>query len=126
MKLTWKDGVSTGLVALGLLMAVAAVQGWGWPLLSGVRAGILALGIVGLAACVLGGSLDRFYYTDPFGLMTSVIAMGSMALAIVGGLIFGTQEFVIVLAAVTTMLWVLATLRHAVEAAPINGRRMLS
>jgi len=115
MRLTWKDALSTVLVLAGLVMALSVVQGWGWPLLSGVRSGIIALGVVGVAACALGAPRESFYYRDPFGLMTMVIVMIALAVAIVGGLIFGTQEFLVVLMVVTAMLWVMATVRHAVE-----------
>ena len=115
MRLTWKDALSTVLVLAGLLMALSVVQGWGWPLLSGVRSGIIALGVVGVAACALGAPRESFYYRDPFGLMTTVIVMIALAVAIVGGLIAGTQQFLIVLMVVTAMLWVMATVRHAVE-----------
>lgn len=115
MRLTWRDALSTVLVLAGLLMALSVVQGWGWPLLGGVRAGIVALGIVGVAACALGAPRESFYYRDPFGLMTTLIVMIALAVAIVGGLIFGTQEFLVVLMVVTAMLWVMATVRHAVE-----------
>jgi hypothetical protein len=126
MKLTWKDAVSTVLVLAGLAMAVSVIQGWGWPLLGGVRAGVIALGVTSLGACVLGGSLDRFYMTDPFGLATFIVAMGALAIAIVGGLIFGSLEFLYALMVVTGALWVLATLRHAVEGAgPAPVRRAL-
>jgi hypothetical protein len=115
MRLTWRDALSTVLVLVGLLLALSVVQGWGWPLLNGVRAGIIALGVVGVAACALGAPRESFYYRDPFGLMTTLIVMIALAVAIVGGLIFGTQQFLVVLMVVTAMLWVMATVRHAVE-----------
>jgi hypothetical protein len=117
MRLSWRDGLSTVLVLAGLLMALSVIQGWGWPFLGGVRSGIVALGIVGLAACVLGAPRESFYYRDPFGLMTTLIVMIALAVAIVGGLIFAMQQFLIVLMVVTAMLWVMATVRHAVEGA---------
>ncbi len=117
MRLTWRDAVSTVLMLVGLCMALFVVQGWGWPLLGGVRAGIIALGVASVAACLLGSTLDRFYLTDPFGLITTLIAMTALALAIVGGLITGAQQFLLVLMVVTGMLWLLATVRHAVEGA---------
>ena len=115
MKLTWKDGLSTVLVSAGLLMALSVLLGWGWPLLGGVRSGIVALGLVGVAACALGAPRESFYYRNPFGLMTTVIVMIALAVAIIGGLIAGTTQFLIVLMVVTAMLWVMATVRHAVE-----------
>jgi hypothetical protein len=117
MRLTWRDAVSTVLVLAGLAMALSVIEGWGWPLLGGVREGIVAAGIAGVAACVLGSPLERSYFTDPFGLITTLIGMAVIGIAIVGGLIFGTQEFLLMLMLVMGMLWVLATVRHAVEGA---------
>ena len=123
MRLTWRDPVSTLVLLAGLSMAVSAWQDWGWPLLGGIRAGIIALAAAGLVSCVVGGTLDRFYFSDPFGLITFVISMTALAIAIVGGLIVGTQEFLLALMLVTVVLWALATLRHAVEgAAPTPSR----
>jgi hypothetical protein len=115
MKLTWKDGLSTVLVSAGLLMALSVLLGWGWPLLGSVRSGIVALGLVGVAACALGAPRESFYYRNPFGLMTTLIVMIALVVSIAGGLIAGTTQFLIVLMVVTAMLWVMATVRHAVE-----------
>ena len=117
MRLTWRDAVSTVLVLAGLAMALSVIEGWGWPLLGGVREGIVAAGIAGVAACLLGSTLEKSYFTDPFGLITTIIGMAVIGIAIVGGLIFGTQEFLLMLMLVIGMLWVLATVRHAVEGA---------
>jgi hypothetical protein len=115
MRLTWKDALSSALVVAGLAMALSVLAGWGWPLLGGVRAGIIALGVLGGIACVLGAPFERSYYADPFGLITAVIAMGGVTIAVVGGLIFGAQQYLLALILVTIMLWALATLRHAIE-----------
>jgi len=117
MRLTRRDAVSTVLVLAGLAMALSVIEGWGWPLLGGVRAGIVAAGVAGVAACLLGSPLEKSYFVDPFGLVTTLIGMAVLAIAIVGGLIFGTQEFLLMLMLVMGMLWVLATVRHAVEGA---------
>jgi len=115
MRLSWKDAWSTVLVVFGLSMALSVTQGWNWPLLGGVREGIVALGIAGVGACVLGSPRERFYFTDPFGLVTMLIVMVALAVAIVGGLIVGSVQYLLVLMFLTVMLWALATLRHAVE-----------
>jgi hypothetical protein len=115
MRLTWRDAVSTGLVVAGLAAALSVVYEWGWPLLGGVRAGIIALAVAGLGSCVFGSSLDRFYFKDPYGVITGLIAVATLAISIVGGLIFGTAEFMYALMVIVGMLWAMATLRHAVE-----------
>jgi hypothetical protein len=123
MRLDRKDAWSTVILVVGMAMALSVTQGWNWPLLGGVRAGIVALGVAGLGACILGSPRERFYRTDPFGLATMVVVMGALAIAIVGGLITGSVQYLVALMLVTTMLWALATVRHAVEghAAPRIG-----
>jgi hypothetical protein len=115
MRLNWKDAWSTVLVVVGLAMALSVTQGWNWPLLGGVREGIVALGIVGVGACLLGSPRERSYFTDPFGLAMVLVVMVAAAIAIVGGLIVGSVEYLVALMFVTAVLWAIATLRHAVE-----------
>jgi hypothetical protein len=115
MRLDWKDAVSTVLVVVGLTLALSVTQGWNWPLLGGVREGIIALAVVGFGAHLLGAPRERFYFTDPFGLITLLIVVAGMAIAIVGGLITGSVQYLVMLMAVIIVLWAIATLRHAVE-----------
>lgn len=115
MQLTWKDLLSTVLVVVGLALALSVMAGWNWPLLGGVREGIIALAVAGFGAHLLGESRERFYWTDPFALMTMLIVAAAMAIAIVGGLITGSAQFLLLLMLVTPILWVSATFRHAVE-----------
>ena len=122
MKLDWRDAVATLLVAVGLALALSVTQGWNWPLLGGVREGIIALALLGFGAHLLGAPRERFYFTDPFGLTTLLVAVGAMAIAIVGGLITGTVEYLLMLMVVVAMLWAFATLRHAVEGHTSSGR----
>jgi hypothetical protein len=114
-RLGWKDALSTVLVVIGLAMALSVTQGWNWPLLGGVREGIIALGVFGVGACLFGDVGERFYRTDPFALATMLVFMLAAAIAIVGGLIVGSVEYLLVLMVVTVMLWGVATLRHLVE-----------
>ena len=115
MRLSWKDAWSTVLVVVGLAMALSVTQAWNWPLLGGVREGIIALGIAGVGACLLGSPRERSYFTDPFGLAMMLVVTVTLAIAIVGGLIAGSVEYLVALMFVTAMLWAIATLRHAVE-----------
>jgi hypothetical protein len=115
MRLSKQDAWSTVLVVVGLTMALSVMQGWNWPLLGGVREGVIALGIAGLGACLLGSPRERFYFTDPFALATMLVAAVAVAFVIVGGLITGSVEYLLALMLVTVMLWAFATIRHAVE-----------
>lgn len=115
MRLTWKDLLSLVLVLVGLALALSVMQGWNWPLLGGVREGIVALVAFGFGAHLLGAPRERFYWTDPFGLVMVLAVATAMGIAIVGGLITGSTQFLLVLMIVTPALWVIATFRHAVE-----------
>jgi ABC-type transport system involved in multi-copper enzyme maturation permease subunit len=115
MRLNWKDAWSTVLVVVGLAMALSVTQGWNWPLLGGVREAIIALGIAGLGACLLGVPRERSYFTDPFGLAMILVVVLALVIAIVGGLIAGSVEYLLLLMVLTALLWTVATFRHAVE-----------
>jgi hypothetical protein len=118
MRLNWKDAWSSVLVVVGLAMALSVTQGWNWPLLGGEREGIIALGIAGVGACLLGAPRERFYFTDPFGLAMMLVVAVAAAIAIVGGLIVGSVEYLVALMFVTAIMWAFATLRHAMEGRP--------
>lgn len=122
MRLTWKDLASTVLVVVGLALALSVTQGWNWPLLGGVREGIIALAVVGFGAHLLGAPRERFYRTVPFAILTMLIAVGAMAVAVVGGLITGSFEYLLILMLVTGMMWAMATFRHAIEGRTPSGR----
>ena len=115
MRLDWRDAIATVFVVIGLTLALSVTQGWNWPLLGGVREGIVALVVLGLVAHFLGAPRERFYYTDAFGLLTVVIAVAAMAVAIVGGLLTGSAEYLLALMLIVGVMWTIATLRHAVE-----------
>lgn len=123
MRLDRRDALSTVVLVAGLAMALSVTLGWNWPLLGGVREGIVALGLAGLGSCILGSPNERSYRTDPFGVATMLVVMLALAVAIGGGLITGSVEYLVALMLVTIMLWALATIRHAVEghAAPRIG-----
>ncbi len=122
MRLSWKDAWSTVLVVVGLMLALSVTQGWNWPLLGGVREGIIALTVLGVGAHLFGAPRERFYFTDPFALITMLIVVAALAIAIVGGLITGSVQYLLVLMAVITVLWALATFRHAVEGRTTSKR----
>lgn len=116
MKLGWRDAAATVVLIAGLVLAFSVTQGWAWPGLAGVREGIVALLVVGFAVHLLAAApRERFYYTDPFGLVTAIVVMGAMAVVVVGGLITAEVGYLMALMFVVTMMWMFATLRHAVE-----------
>jgi hypothetical protein len=126
MRLTWRDGVAALFAVVVGLITLAVTQDWGWPLLSSYRAGIVALALVGVPMCLIGGyafwdspafSHPRLILKDPF--LTAAAALGLVAVAVlVVGLITGTQAPFVGLAAVMGVLWIVTTTHHAVEERP--------
>lgn len=108
---------ATLLAAVGLTLALSVVQGWGWPWLGDARAGIIALGIAGFAACTTSNAnATTFSIRDPF--VIAAIAVGIVVLAAgVIGLFANTVTYLVVMMVATTALWVIATIRHLVESA---------
>lgn len=113
MKLTWRDGVETVVGAAVIAVAFAVTQGWGWPLMGSPRAGIVVLAVLGQGMCTFAGwSGSR--WSDPFIVIGSVLGVTVLAL-IVAGLIAGTKAFVVALAVTLAVMWVVATLHHAIQ-----------
>lgn len=111
MALTRRDAYATLFVVAGLLLAVSVVQGWGWPLMNGVRMGIIALAVTGMFACsVSGWAGPNVSYTNPFmilGIAIGVITLG----AAIGGLFVDTIIYLAVMMVAVALLW-LVTVVH--------------
>jgi hypothetical protein len=126
MRLTWRDGVAALFAVVVGMITLAVTQDWGWPLLGSYRAGIVALALVGVPMCLIGGYAfwdspafrhPRLILKDPF--LTAAPALGLVAVAVlVVGLIAGTQAPFVALAAVMGLLWIITTAHHAVEQRP--------
>jgi hypothetical protein len=105
---------ATLFTAVGLAFALSVVQGWGWPWLSDARAGIIALGIAGFAACTTSNAnATTFSIKDPY--VIAAVAVGIVVLAAgVIGLFANTLQYLVVMMVATAALWLIATTRHLV------------
>jgi hypothetical protein len=117
MRLTWKDGISTVLAAVAVLVALAVTNAWGWPLLGDYRAGTVALTLVGFGMCATGTAIGKTSWANPFVAIATLLGVVALVL-IVGGLIYATAPLFVALAAVIVALWFVSTLRHLVEGTP--------
>jgi hypothetical protein len=125
MRLTWRDGLTAVLAVVVAVVAVAVLQQWGWPLLGSYRAGMVALGVIGLAMCGVGGyqfwntAFDRpgSIMKDAFLIVGLVLGVAATTVLVIG-LTTGTQAPFVWMVAVIGVLWVVATARHAVEEVP--------
>jgi len=117
MRLTWKDGVATALVAGVVALYIAFLSGAGLPLVSSARAMGLAVLVPGLTACVVGGTTpptardpwtDLFRFFGMIAFLTAVLVM-----------ILGSEMLLAVLVGITVALWLGTSLRHAFAAQPV-------
>jgi hypothetical protein len=113
MRLTWRDGVSALLVGACGLIFLAVSDGWGWPLLGGYRAGAAALLVVGLAACIVGGSNMTSFDTGD-AMVLGATTMGFFAFAVgIWGIVTASETAFAILMVTIVMLWIVATIHHS-------------
>ena len=129
MKVTYRDAITTVLAALVVAVTLAVTEGWAWPMLGSTRAGIVAVGILGVAMCSIGTRSEDMATRDAFvhhpGMIVGSVgsALGTVALVLlIAGLIAGTEALLIVLAGDLVLLWAVATIRHAATRPTPIGR----
>ena len=116
MRLTARDFVGTLLVGIGVLGALAALQGWGWPLLGDARAGIVVLLGMSVLVCPLGmGTPSATWYKDPFVLMASALGTAILVLGVIG-LFGGAADVLVWMIGLTVASWIVTTAHHLVGA----------
>jgi hypothetical protein len=113
VRLTWRDGVTSLLAGLTVLVAFAAVGGWGWPLLGSYRAATGVLAVVGISMCALGGPSSSASTRDTFTVLGSVLGVVALGLVVVA-LVTGAAAPFVALAGTIVLLWLIATVHHAI------------
>ena len=125
MKLTYRDAITTALAGLVVAVTLAVNQGWAWPMLGSPRAGIIAVGILGVAMCSIGTRSEDMATKEALVHHPGMIvgsALGAVTLVLlIAGLIAGTEALLMVIASVMVLLWAVATIRHAVTHAEPRG-----
>jgi hypothetical protein len=123
MSLARRDVYATLVVVAGVALALSVLLGWNWPLLNGVRAGIIALGITGVAACsVSGWASEAPSFTNPFilvGVFLGVIAFGAGLI----GLFAGTTPYLVAMVSAIALLWIVTIVHRLLAGA---GTRRLT
>lgn len=134
MGLSWRDAAATVLVVAGASVALSVVDGWNWPLIGDARAGAVGVLVLGFAASLTGGGPQWFVaavrrQVSRQGMWLSLFAsaMGLLAFALLVVDVFTNSITLLVWATIALLvLWVVATIHHAVEARPhislIGGR----
>ncbi len=114
MTLGRKDVYATVIIAAGLMLALSVVQGWSWPLMNGVRAGILALGVAGMAACSASGwAQENPSFKDPFMIAGGFLGGAALLIGVVG-LFVGTMGYLVAMIGAIVLLWVVTVAHRAV------------
>jgi uncharacterized membrane protein len=113
MRLTWKDGITTLLVVAVVLVAMAVIQEWGWPLLGSYRAGGIVLLVLGMAMCTMSGSTQETSMRSPYTMTASILGVLALVLAI-WTVIADTQAPLVALTIDIVLLWLVSTLHHVV------------
>lgn len=124
MRLSMRDAFATAFVAAGILAAVSVTAAWTWPLLSGVRMGVIVLGLAGVFACSAsgwGGSIaaGSIRWTNPFILVGSVVGVLVTALGLIG-LVTDEAVYLELMIVATAVLW-LVTLTHRLFGIAFGG-----
>jgi hypothetical protein len=104
--------VTTLLAALIGLITVAYLQGWSVPVVADARGATLAIGIVGLGMCIVGGSSAVITAKSGYTVLAGVLG-GAAMLLIIAGLATGWSEVVTLLGVDTLVLYAIATAKHA-------------
>ena len=116
----WREVRAAFFTAAGLVFAYSVTQSWGWPLLAGPRAGIVALGVCGMAGCASSGMASErgFDWRNPFLLIAIVLGIVVLGAAVVG-LFANSMDYLVAMMLASAGLWLVATARHIVS----PGRR---
>lgn len=118
MRLTWKDGVSTVIMALIVMVYVLFLSGADVVFISNVRGAATAMLLLGMIGCGYGAP-DELYKAKKstaiqafmvLGTTFGVIALGGALVA----LIFASEVALGVFFVATAVLWFIATTRHLV------------
>ena len=111
MKVAFKDATATLLAALAAVVALAVVNGWAWPLVTGYRAGTIALGVIGVGMCAIGSDYSTVRGLDKFVVVAGLLGVAVLGL-VIAGLIWATATLFVWLAVTILLLWLVTTVRH--------------
>jgi hypothetical protein len=117
MRITWRDAATTAFAVVVVLVYLAHVASWAIPVVGDVRGATLMLGAVGFAMCIVGGSTSAVVRRDAFLAPLTVLGVGAFVVIAIG-LISGWELIVPLLTADILLMWVMATMRHALATGP--------
>ncbi len=110
MALTWKDFVTTLLAALVVWFYWSVTKGAAIPFISGYRAGVIALLVIGMTMCAFS-TVSNAGQGNLFVMAAAVIGVCALIIVLYG-LITGTKLAFELLTGTILLLWLIATVRH--------------
>lgn len=124
MRLGARDAVATVFAMAGVLAALSVTAGWNWPLMNGVRMGIIVLGLAGMFACSTSGwgadvAERKTSWINPFMIVAILLGIVALVAALIG-LFANTMIWLEVMILATLGIWVV-TLIHRLFAG-VAGR----
>lgn len=124
MRLTLKDVFATAFVAIGVLAAFSVIAGWSWPLMNGVRMGVIVLGLTGMVACSVSGwgtevAAHRIGWTDPFIVVGSVFGGAALLIGLITLFVNSAAWLALMIVAVIA-LWIVTVIHRL--AAGLSGK----
>lgn len=121
MKLTWRDGVTTLLVAAIVALYYAVTREVDVPLIGTVLAGMIATAIMAVAMGIVGVE-KREMAEEQAGWLTALVVLGvATAGVLVAGFFYQTQTMYLVLVIGTVAMWAVGMLHHLVTATETDG-----
>jgi hypothetical protein len=122
MRLSWRDAAAAFPVAASVGLYVAHRTGVDVPLLAGPRAVAVAVFVLGVTACYVGGGIDPADVPKPRDPWLRALGLHGLAafLITVLALITGSWGVVAALVALLVLMWVVTTLHRLL--APTTGR----
>ena len=121
MRLTMRDVIGTGLVAVAVGVTLSVVYGWNWPLIGDARAAGIALFVLSYPSCLIAQAPKRMqaameHRAGWSGYLVGATVLGSVtALLIVVDLIVNSAAVLVAAAGVMVLLWLVATIDHLIE-----------
>src|SRR5687768_9044582 len=105
MRLTWRDGIATGLVTLAVGYYVAFVRGMDTAPLFNVRTVAAGVFMLGMTACLVGGDASRIGDSRSLdrGLLLAGVLGTLTMLSATGAMLTGSAVVLAVLVAVVTL-----------------------
>jgi hypothetical protein len=121
MTLTRRDAYATLLLAVGILLALSVIQGWSWPLMNGVRTGIIALGVTGMLSCSISGWAEgQPSLKSPFMIIGALLGVVALGVGLIG-LFADSMVYLVVMMTAIVALW-LVTVVHRLLGGPTASR----